>query len=957
MGRLSSRRSSQAGVSNRAVARVPSRWPLGALALPALPGVLGVLAVNIPIAAGAERVDYTRQVKPLLARRCYSCHGALKQEAGLRLDTGNMVRRGGANGPVVMPGKSASSRLLIRVAAPEPPARMPPEGEALTSVELSLLRTWIEQGATSPAGERAQQDPRKHWAFQPVRVLPVPTVHRAPFPIRNPIDAFVAAAHRKHGLKAAPPAPKEVLLRRVYLDLTGLPPTREELHAFQSDASPDAYEKVVDRLLASPRYGERWGRHWMDVWRYSDWYGRRDQNDVRNSYGQIWRWRDWIVRSLNQDKGYDRMVQEMLAADEIAPDDDEALPATGFLVRNWYSLNYNQWMRDNVEHTGKAFLGLTLNCAHCHDHKYDPISQREYFAFRAFFEPLELRHDRVRGEPDPGPFKKYIYGASTTPLKTGMIRIFDEKLDAQTFRYAGGDERNRVEGETPVAPAAPAILAGDRLKVEPVELPAAAYYPGIKPFIREEEIARAEKALTAARALDPPDPPRVAAAKAELDSLRARIAADDARYGRAPGDPGRVEALARCASKAERTAAARVAEEQLSLAEKGLAAASPKAGAAPEGQAAVKAAGAKVTAARTAVESARKAAEGDDTKYTPFSPLYPVKSTGRRRALAHWIASRENPLTARVAVNHIWMRHFGRPLVDTVFDFGLNGKRPSHPELLDWLAGRFAGVQSPKPKGQSPSRPKAASASGLRTQDPGLAPGWSMKGLHRLIVTSSVYRISSRLPGQAGAGANDRIDRDNRYLWRFNARRVEAEVARDSILHAAGTLDLTMGGPELDNRAEDSRRRSMYYSVYAEDGGAMRFLTTFDAPDTCDCYRRSESIIPQQALAMTNSRLTLDQGRILARKLWETAAGEPDREAALIRAAFEQVLARRPTAAEASACREYLRKQSTLLQANTGQLKTAPAAGAVAPNADPRLRAAEGLVQALFSHHDFVTLR
>ena len=265
--------------------------------------------------------------------------------------------------------------------------------------------------------------------------------------MRNPIDAFVAAKHERLKLKPLPPAGKEILLRRVFLDLIGLPPTRKELQEFLNDESPQAYEKVVKRLLNSRQYGERWGRHWMDVWRYSDWYGRRQVNDVRNSYPHIWRWRDWIIGSLNADKGYDQMIREMLAADELYPADDSRMPALGFIVRNWFSLNYHTWKQDLVEHTGKAFLGLRLNCAHCHDHKYDPISQEEYFRFRAFFEPLELRHDRVPGGP---PLTRYLRykpgsGGSLRPIKAGLARVYDHDLTAKTFMYRTGDPRDRFK--------------------------------------------------------------------------------------------------------------------------------------------------------------------------------------------------------------------------------------------------------------------------------------------------------------------------------------------------------------------------------------------------------------------------------------------------------------------------------------------------------------------------------
>ena len=363
--------------------------------------LLGALLAS-GTASAAEPVDYTRQVKPILKARCYSCHGALKRKAGLRLDTGGSIRVGGESGPALTVGSGAESLIIERVTATDLTERMPPEGAALTAEQVALVRAWIDQGARSPAEEAPESDPRRHWAFRPIVRPRVPVGVEARW-LNIPIDAFLEHELQSRGLAPLAAAEPHVLLRRLYLDLIGLPPTREELHEFLADPSEAAYLQVVDRLLESPQYGERWARHWMDVWRYSDWYGRRAVPDVLNSYAQIWRWRDWIVRSLNEDKGYDQMVREMLAADEIAPTDDANLAATGFLVRNFYRWNYNSWMKDNVEHTGKAFLGLTFNCAHCHDHKYDPITHRDYFALRAVFEPLELRHDRVPpGEPGPG---------------------------------------------------------------------------------------------------------------------------------------------------------------------------------------------------------------------------------------------------------------------------------------------------------------------------------------------------------------------------------------------------------------------------------------------------------------------------------------------------------------------------------------------------------------------------
>jgi hypothetical protein len=317
----------------------------------------------------------------------------------------------------------------------------------------------------------------------------------------NPIDAFLEAEWVRHGLEPRPAAPKHILLRRVYLDLIGLPPTSEELRAFLADDSPEAFEKVVDRLLRDERYGERWGRHWMDVWRYSDWYGRRDANDVRNSASQIFRWRDWIVRSLNEGKGYDRMIQEMLAADEIQPEDYDAGVATGYLVRNYYSLNPNEWMRSAVEHTGKAFLGLTFNCAHCHDHKYDPIEHDDYFRLRAFFEPVFIRQDRVPGEADPGMFQDYTYAGTRSVQRLGAVRVYDRQPDAPTWFYTGGDERNRVTERGSIPPGVPAFLQPETLSIEPVDLPAQAWYPGLRPEIQETMRTDARRAIASAEEL------------------------------------------------------------------------------------------------------------------------------------------------------------------------------------------------------------------------------------------------------------------------------------------------------------------------------------------------------------------------------------------------------------------------------------------------------------------------
>ncbi|MFO0927594.1 MAG: DUF1549 domain-containing protein [Gemmataceae bacterium] len=800
--------------------------------------VLLPLLLTGPVDAAAPpvRVDYLRDIQSVLRERCFACHGSLAQKGGLRLDTAALVRQGGDSGPAVVPGDAETSHLLDRVTHAVRSRRMPPEGEPLTAAQVAALRAWVRGGATGPADERPEPNPLDHWAFRPPVRPPVP-----PGASSHPIDRFLAARWSDRQLQPAPPADRTTLVRRVTLDLIGLPPTREQLRAALADRRADWYERLVDRLLASPQYGERWGRHWMDVWRYSDWYGRRSVPDVLNSYGMIWRWRDWIVRSLNDDRPYDRMVQLMLAADELTPTDRDDLVATGFLVRNFFRWNYNAWMRDNIEHTGKAFLGLTLQCAQCHDHKYDPITQVDYFRFRAFFEPLEIRHDRVPGEPDPGVYPKYSYGAAYKPITSGLVRVMDERLDAPTFMYSRGDERDRMPGKAPVKPAAPAAFGGERLTIRPVELPPTSHAPGLLAFVQAEEEAARRKVVDAKRAALAParqvrngleqQPPEVvdatklrqaraaeavataelAAAEAEWYAVRARSAADRARHGQVPGSKG--DAEARTAARAERVAAWLAAEAKLTVQVQHMNALTLT------GPPAELAKAEKQHAdLRKAAETARAAIAAAGTAYTPLGPSYPTRSTGRRSALAGWVTGRSNPLFARVAVNHLWNWHFGGPLVESTANFGRQGARPTHPELLDWLACEF------------------------------VDGGYRLKPLHRRIVTAAAYRMASAHPGGA---VNRQLDPDNRLLWHFPVRRLEAEAVRDSLLHAAGALDDRIGGPEI---AQDLGltvpRRSLYFAHHGET--RMAFLDLFRR-------RQSDRLLPPGGIGPTAAGRALVQ--------------------------------------------------------------------------------------------------
>jgi len=893
-----------------------SRWLVPALT---------ALLLGLSRLAWSDVGTYERDIQPLLKARCYACHGVLKQEGGLRLDTGSAIRQGGDSGASIVAGDPARSLLWAKVTADEPEERMPPEGEPLTAAQREHLRGWIADGAQSPASERPESEPDDHWSFQPPQRATLPRLSRPPRS-GNAIDAFLDAELARHQLTPRPAAPKHVQLRRVYLDLIGLPPTRDELEEFLADHSPDAYERVVDRLLCDTRHGERWGRHWMDVWRYSDWYGRRSEKDVRNSASQIYRWRDWIVRSVNHARGYDRMVQEMLAADELFPEDYNAGVATGFLVRNYYSLNPNDWMRSTVEHTGKAFLGLTFNCAHCHDHKYDPIEQVDYFRMRAFFEPLFIRQDRVAGEPDPGQAKDYSYAVSQGVQRWGAVRVYDRNLDASTWFYSGGDERNRRADRGSIPPGIPAILQSALLSIEPVTLPPLAWYPGLRTEIQGTMLADAQRAVsTAEESLRETSSDvhrklaesRVAAAQAELADLQCRIAAERGKYLDSTSSDRQLQ-LVRDASRAERQAKLFRSESDVLVQQVALLDAESKPAEDAQRAKEIEKANQGLAMARAGLESARGAIADQklDETYAPLSTQFPRESSGRRRALALWITRPEHPLTARVAVNHLWMRHFQTPLVASVYDFGRNGARPTHPELLDWLAVEF------------------------------IESGWDMKRIHRQIVTSAAYRRVSSVGDAHQALA---LDPENRLLWRMNSWRMESEVVRDSLLSVANRLDLTQGGVELENaEALTTNRRTLYYSCFPESGGKSELGELFDAPDPLDCYRRASSIVPQQALALTNSEL-VHQTSVSLVETWTRGRGQGPGTAGgdaidrFIEDLFAQILCRAPSSEEQRICRETLERQRDL---------------ATEPDSPAALTSArESLARILFNHNDFVTVR
>ena len=831
-----------------------------------------LVALALPISVEAAPSAYEKEIKPVLKERCYACHGALKQKAGLRVDTVAFIKE--AN--VIASGDPEKSELVQRIRSNDEEERMPPEGHALTQVEVKAITDWITAGALAPEGERPEDDPLEHWAFQKIERPDIPKVDG----ISHPVDALLAAKQEPRGIIPVAAVDRKLAIRRLYLDLIGLPPTRGQLE----DNRP--WEAIVDELLASPQHGERWARHWMDVWRYSDWYGLGAQ--LRYSQRHLWHWRDWIVESLNENAGYDSMVRAMLAGDELFPDNPDQVRATGFLARNYFLFNRTTWLDNTIEHTGKAFLGLTINCAKCHDHKYDPISAVDYYRFRAIFEPHQVRLDPLPGDADLD--------------KNGLPRVFDDNLEAVTYVHQRGDEK-KPDKETKIDPQVPEFLSAFASPIKKIKLPLPAYAPGSIKWVQEAQLEAAKKRVekataelakaetTTEEAASQMDLAKLKweAARAEQKSVEATIAADQFRFA----NPGKSnEDLFRTAAKTQVAAVlARSKVERLGTDAK-------KKKAAREAKKKAEERLAQLDKGKVEYDSlrvTRKALETPAHKFTDYPSIFPDESTGRRTMLANWIVSPENPLTARVAVNHVWMRHFGVPLVDSVFDFGRQAKEPEQLALLDFLAVEF------------------------------MESGWSFRHLHRLIVTSEAWRRDS---STAKVDSRTReADPENRFYWRMNPRRMEAQVVRDSLLHLSGELDLTMGGSSVDPDGE-TKRRSIYFNHSPEKRSL--FLSTFDDADLLQCYRRSESVVPQQALALSNSELAFKAAGRIAGK-W----GAEKDSSALINELFLQILGRSPDEEEIGECVAFLSN----FPSGQGQ------------------RARSQLVHALLNHNDFVTIR
>jgi hypothetical protein len=732
-------------------------------------------------------------VKPLLARRCFACHGPETGEGGLHLDDPQSAFAELDSGAhAIVPGDVESSELLTRVTSEDEVMRMPPEGNPLTSDEIDILKRWISEGA----------EWRKHWAFIPPEHHEPPAVKNQAW-VANPIDAFILSGLEEAGLTPVAPADKRTLARRAYFNLVGLPPTPEQLEKFIKDGRPDAWERLVDELLASEHYGEQWARHWLDLVRFAE--TNSFERDGRKP--NAWKYRDYVIRSLNADKPYDQFVKEQLAGDELDEITHDSITATGYYRLGIWDDEPADPVQaradekdDLVSTTGQVFLGLTLGCARCHDHKIDPIPQRDYFGMVSFF--ADVTPYGERGDENTN---------SQWTIESDETRILRRKFDEQIAKI----EREKVSMEEV---GVKRMTAVDQRRSET---------PERQELLKE----KLEKFLNASEwqlYLE------TIARVDEIRKMRDELPAAEA-----------VLALARCESRPEPTRLAMRGNPHV---------------------------------LEDVVEPHFPQLFDTPTPEIPEAPEG-ARSAGRRRVLAEWIASPDNMLTARVIVNRVWQHHFGRGIVRSTNNFGELGDPPTHPELLDWLALWL------------------------------VEHDWQLKPLHRLIMTSRAYQMSSHGDERALAA-----DPANDLFWRFDMRRLSAEELRDATLVTTGTLNPAMYGesffPEMsaevlatqsrpgdgwgESSPEQRARRSVY--IYVKRSLLLPLLTAFDFPDVdSSCEARFVTTQPQQSLTLLNGSFFNEQARRLMERISATGSNDPGDQ---VKQAIELALLRPATETE-----------------------------------------------------------
>ncbi|MBX9790389.1 MAG: PSD1 and planctomycete cytochrome C domain-containing protein [Pirellulales bacterium] len=886
--------------------------------------------------------DFDRHVRPILASRCYECHGESAQEGGLRLDDAAGILKGGESGePVFVRGSSADSLLIKRLTLADPKDRMPLDAEPLSSEQIALLTAWIDAGGKIPGDDKAAAALKlttDHWSFQPLKRPAVPMSGNG-F-VCNPIDEFVLAKLRERNLAPSEPADRRTLIRRLYLVAHGLPPTPDEVQAFVDDSRPDAFARLVNRVLDSPRYGERWARHWMDVVRYADTNGFETNRQRKTA----WVYRDWIIASLNADKPYDQFIREQLAGDASGAD-----AATGFLVAGAYDVvkapdinltlaQRQDELADMVNTTGTAFMGLTMGCARCHNHKFDPILQRDYYAMQAVFAGVQHGERALRTAPDEVVVEQLAQLRAEESKKQAALERLADKVSATTIEV---DKKLRP----PVNPRlneehfAPTDALSVRFTIT-------ACNSGNEPCIDELEVFDSSGRNVALASAG--GKPSVSGTLAgyeihQLDHLNDAQVGNDHSWISNTANSGwaridfpehvRIERVVwgrdrgqrfndrlptqyvvevatepdkwvTVASSLDRRPFSEVQDRHAWLAKLG-----------PDDAVTARRLQQELEAIEHCIadlsgtqtgwvgtfqqpEKTHRLYRGEPMQRREVVAPDAINVIGtlgmavdepeqqRRIKLANWIASHDHPLTARVMVNRLWHYTFGQGIVDTPSDFGHNGGRPTHPELLDWLADEL------------------------------MASGWSIKHVLRLVLTSATFQQSSAPRPEALT-----IDADGRYLWRYSPRRLEAEAIRDSMLAISGALDLSMGGPgfylmdvveenvmhyfpkEKFTPAEFRRMVYLFRIRQATDS----VFGSFDCPDGGQAMaKRSRSNTPLQALNLFNSSFVLQQSEILAERVRQSVGDSPE---AQVQWAFAHFYARPPDDYELEQSVQLIREQ------------------------------------------------
>lgn len=901
----------------------------------------GMLHNDAAAANGDASVEFfEKHVRPILVEHCLECHSTDEANGGLLLDSRLGWQRGGDTGPAIVPGDLKRSLLIEAVRYQNHDLQMPPQNR-LSENQIAILERWVVAGAADPreaelTGAKpigmSVDEGFQFWSFRPVTDPAAPAI-TDPDRALSPIDAFVFSRLESAGLQPAPDADRRDWIRRVTFDLTGLPPTAVEVDGFLADESPRAFEKVVERLLASPQYGVRWGRHWLDVARYADSNGL----DENLAFGNAWRYRDYVINAFNEDKPFDRFLIEQIAGDLVPGANRNTRIATGFLSLGAKVLAEPDrdklemdMIDEQLDTTGKAFLGMTLGCVRCHDHKFDPVKQSDYYALAAIF-----KGTKTLGDTKTGAIKHWYEYEFASDEELAHIQTIDKEIAAKKklatdFKNRALQElRTKAQSQAAEYLAAAAKFGPDSTlkEVQQIAEPLSLHprilhhcrlhlqYHSDEPlFARWHEICQQTSSVEERYSLirqhywellarDEQDP-KVKAARAAINDRSGFLAV--------PPKPEFAFDFSTLEEYNQLMEAARLIES-----------------AAPDLSAAMGVMDGQIhpTLPIHIRGSHRNFGEQVQREFpqvmrtSRVRPVFPANQSGRLE-LARWMASTQHPLTARVYVNRVWRWHFGTGLVATTENFGVLGDRPSHPQLLDWLARRF--MQS----------------------------GWSTKELHRLILSSRTYRLASSHPRKAVAAE---IDPENRLLWKFHQPRLDAEQIRDAVLVQSGRLDWSLGGKtvplrnrqfvfnhtSVDHTKYDSLRRAAFLPVIRNN--VYTLFEQFDFPDpTMPTGDRKSTTVAPQALLLMNSGLVIDSSRELAGRLLAQASSDASR----VEAAYMQVLGRSPTAAESQRVLQFIDGVSAESRLNSSEVDEASVRDAWAL-----------FCQSLFSCNEFMYLR